>query len=72
MSHTPDRLLSRVNVAGRMLTFGVFQPLGALAAGLLAGHLPVGWTLALCGAPMVVAGVTRPGVSAGPLTTPAR
>ena len=57
MTHTPGRLQSRVNVVGRMLTFGVFQPLGALAAGVLAEHLSVGWTLALCGLPMVVAGL---------------
>ncbi|MEV6850394.1 MFS transporter [Actinoplanes sp. NPDC051411] len=57
MSHTPDRLQSRVNVVGRMLTFGIFQPLGALAAGLLAEHVPVGWAVTLCGLPMILAGL---------------
>jgi len=33
---TPERLLSRVNTAGRMLSWGVGWTLGSLAAGVLA------------------------------------
>jgi hypothetical protein len=58
--------------AGRMLTFGIFQPTGTLAAGTLAEHVAVGWTLALCGLPMLVigaAGLTR---TAAPTETPVR
>jgi MFS family permease len=33
---TPDRLQSRVNTAGRMLSFGIGWPLGALAGGVVA------------------------------------
>ncbi len=33
---TPDALLSRVNAAGRMLSFGLGSPLGALAGGVVA------------------------------------
>jgi hypothetical protein len=34
---TPERLLGRVNTAGRMLSFGVGWTLGALGASALAG-----------------------------------
>jgi hypothetical protein len=36
---TPDRLQSRVNTAGRMLSFGLGWPLGALAGGVVAQAL---------------------------------
>ncbi len=36
---TPDRLQSRVNTAGRMLSFGLGWPLGALAGGVVAEAL---------------------------------
>lgn len=39
---TPDRLQGRVNVVGRMVTFGVGQPLGAMAAGWAAAIVPLG------------------------------
>lgn len=48
--------MSRVNVVGRMLTFGIFQPLGALAAGLLAERFSAAWAVTLCGLPMILAG----------------
>jgi MFS family permease len=38
---TPEHLLSRVNTAGRMLSWGVGWTLGSLAAGALATHLGV-------------------------------
>jgi MFS family permease len=50
---TPERLLSRVNTAGRMLSWGIGWPLGATAAGILAGHLGVRPTLIV----MVCAGL---------------
>ncbi|MEU8081670.1 MFS transporter [Catellatospora citrea] len=57
---TPEHLQGRVNVVGRMLTFGVGQPLGAVAAGLLAERLSVTATLLLCTIPLFVA--LAPGV----------
>lgn len=57
MARTPDRLQSRVNVVGRMLTFGIFQPLGALTAGVLAEHFAAAWALTVCGLPMILAGL---------------
>jgi MFS family permease len=35
---TPERLLSRVNTVGRMLSFGAGWPLGAILAGVVAEH----------------------------------
>jgi MFS family permease len=35
---TPERLLSRVNTVGRMLSFGAGWPLGAVLAGVVAQH----------------------------------
>jgi MFS family permease len=53
---TPERLLSRVNTAGRMLSWGIGWPLGATAAGLLAGPLGVRTTiLAMVGAGVLAA-----------------
>jgi MFS family permease len=42
---TPERLLSRVNTASRMLSWGIGWPVGAVVAGILAGHLGVRPTL---------------------------
>lgn len=36
---TPEPLLSRVNTAGRMLSFGLGYPAGAVAGGVLSSHL---------------------------------
>lgn len=36
---TPEPLLSRVSTAGRMLSFGVGYPLGAVVGGVLSSHL---------------------------------
>jgi predicted MFS family arabinose efflux permease len=50
---TPEPLLSRVNTAGRMLSWGVGWTLGALAAGALAervGTRPAMLWLVSCGA----------------------
>jgi len=38
---TPEHLLSRVNTAGRMLSWGLGWTVGALAAGALAGQVGV-------------------------------
>jgi predicted MFS family arabinose efflux permease len=38
---TPENLLSRVNTAGRMLSWGIGWPVGATGAGLLAEHIGV-------------------------------
>ncbi|OLB80622.1 MAG: hypothetical protein AUI14_06260 [Actinobacteria bacterium 13_2_20CM_2_71_6] len=57
MIRTPEPLQGRVNVVGRMLTFGVGQPLGAVAAGVLAERLPVAATLLLCAVPIALAAV---------------
>jgi predicted MFS family arabinose efflux permease len=35
---TPEPLMSRVNTTGRMLSFGLGTPLGALLGGLVAQH----------------------------------
>ena len=50
---TPEHLLSRVNTAGRMLSFGVGWTGGALVAGALARVLDVGEVMLA----MVCAGV---------------
>jgi len=36
MQETPERLMSRVNTAGRMLSFGLGWPVGSLLGGLVA------------------------------------
>lgn len=50
---TPERLQSRVNVVGRMLSWGLGWPLGALGGGVLAGT--TGVRVALAGASAVAA-----------------
>ena len=61
---TPEALLSRVGTAGRVLSFGVGWPVGALLGGLVAdAHGPVAGMLAGASAPVVGAWVSR----AGPL-----
>ena len=53
---TPERLLSRVNTGGRMLSWGVGWTLGALSAGALAEHVGTGRAmLALVGFGVVAA-----------------
>jgi predicted MFS family arabinose efflux permease len=59
---TPERLMSRVNTAGRMLSFGAGFPLGALLGGAVAaGAGPVAGMLA--GAGMAAAGAVYAWVS---------
>ncbi|HEX8868245.1 MAG TPA: MFS transporter, partial [Lentzea sp.] len=52
---TPDRLQGRVNLVGRMVTFGVGQPIGALAGGVLADALSVRAALVITALPLVFA-----------------
>ncbi|MFI6094480.1 MFS transporter [Lentzea sp. NPDC051213] len=54
---TPDRLQGRVNLVGRMVTFGVGQPIGALAGGVLADELSVRSALVITSSPLVLAAV---------------
>ncbi|MEU3641774.1 MFS transporter [Lentzea sp. NPDC034063] len=55
---TPDHLQGRVNLVGRMMTFGVGQPAGALAGGVLADALSVRTALVITALPLVfVAGL---------------
>ncbi|WP_211768657.1 MFS transporter [Kutzneria sp. CA-103260] len=49
---TPERLQGRVNVTGRMLSYGLGEPTGALAAGLLAEATTVRIALLICSIPM--------------------
>jgi MFS family permease len=44
---TPDHLQARVNTAGRLVAYGVGQPLGAVAGGMLAQLLPIRLTFGL-------------------------
>ena len=52
---TPDHLQGRVNLVGRMLTFGVGQPLGAMAGGVIADALSVQTALVITALPLVLA-----------------
>lgn len=52
---TPDQLQGRVNVVGRMMTFGVGQPIGAMAGGVLADMLSVQAALVITSSPLVLA-----------------
>lgn len=54
---TPERLMSRVMTAGRMATFGVGYPLGALLAGLLAANVDVDRAIFICQLALVLAAV---------------
>lgn len=54
---TPDHLQGRVTLAGRMVTFGMGQPTGALAGGVLADALSVRATLVITALPLVFAAV---------------
>ncbi|GAA3679588.1 putative MFS family arabinose efflux permease [Lentzea atacamensis] len=64
---TPDHLQGRVNLVGRMVTFGVGQPTGALAGGVLADAWSVQAALVITALPLVfAAGVGWSKVKAGP------
>ncbi|MDT7790518.1 MAG: hypothetical protein QOF58_8937 [Pseudonocardiales bacterium] len=52
---TPDRLQGRVNLVGRVVTFGIGQPTGAPAGGVLADALPVRAALVITALPLVFA-----------------
>ncbi|MEU0882396.1 MFS transporter [Lentzea sp. NPDC005914] len=52
---TPDQLQGRVGLAGRMVTFGIGQPVGALAGGALADALSVRTALVITALPLVFA-----------------
>jgi MFS family permease len=52
---TPERLQGRVGLVGRMVTFGVGQPIGALAGGVLADALSVKAALVITALPLVFA-----------------
>ena len=52
---TPDHLQGRVNLTGRVVTFGVGQPTGAMAGGVLADALSVQAALVITALPLVVA-----------------
>ncbi|GGU38528.1 MFS transporter [Lentzea flava] len=52
---TPDHLQGRVNVVGRTVTFGVGQPLGALAGGAVADLVSVKAALVITALPLVFA-----------------
>ncbi|WP_330276948.1 MFS transporter [Lentzea sp. NBC_00516] len=52
---SPDHLQGRVNLVGRMMTFGVGQPVGALAGGVLADALSVRSALVITALPLVFA-----------------
>lgn len=54
---TPERLMSRVMTAGRMATFGVGYPLGAVAAGALAGAFDTDEAVLVCQLSLVLAAV---------------
>lgn len=55
---TPDHLQGRVNLVGRVVTFGLGQPLGAMAGGVLADALSVRTALVITSLPLVlVAGI---------------
>lgn len=51
---TPEPLQSRVNTAGRMLSFGLGYPLGALAAGVAAQQAGPRAAIVACMAPLVL------------------
>lgn len=52
---TPDHLQGRVTLAGRMVTFGLGQPTGALAGGVLADALSVQAAFVITALPLVFA-----------------
>ncbi|WP_439659324.1 MFS transporter [Lentzea sp. HUAS TT2] len=52
---TPDHLQGRANLVGRVVTFGVGQPVGALGGGVLADALSVRSALVIAALPLVVA-----------------
>ncbi|WP_051426273.1 MFS transporter [Jiangella gansuensis] len=52
---TPEPLMSRVMTAGRMATFGVGYPLGAVLAGMLASRFDTDTTILICQLSLVVA-----------------
>ena len=52
---TPDHLQGRVNLVGRVMTFGVGQPVGALGGGVLADALSVRSALVITALPLVFA-----------------
>ncbi|SEE60841.1 MFS transporter [Jiangella alba] len=54
---TPERLMSRVMTAGRMATFGVGYPLGAVAAGALAGVFDTDEAVLVCQLSLVLAAI---------------
>ncbi len=54
---TPEPLMSRVMTAGRMATFGVGYPLGAVAAGALAGTVDTDVAVMVCQLSLVVAAI---------------
>ncbi|USX55408.1 MFS transporter [Lentzea sp. HUAS12] len=54
---TPDHLQGRVGLVGRMMTFGIGQPAGALAGGVLADALSVRSALVTAALPLAVAAV---------------
>lgn len=54
---TPDHLQGRVNLVGRMLTFGVGHPIGAMTGGVLADALSVKSALVITSLPLVLAAV---------------
>jgi len=54
---TPDAFMSRVNAAGRMLSFGLGTPLGALLGGALTGSIGIRAALLVCLVPMTAMAV---------------
>ncbi|MDX8036954.1 MFS transporter [Lentzea sp. BCCO 10_0856] len=54
---TPDHLQGRVGLVGRMVTFGVGQPTGALAGGVLADAVSVRTALVITALPLVLVAV---------------
>jgi hypothetical protein len=68
---TPDHLQARVNTAGRLIAYGVGQPLGAVLGGVLAQLLPIRLTFGLLaiGAAAGAALAGRACLGSGPLAT---
>jgi predicted MFS family arabinose efflux permease len=54
---TPEHLQGRVSMVGRMLTFGLGQPVGALAGGVLADLTTVRTELFVTAVPLAIAAV---------------
>jgi MFS family permease len=71
-SVAPEGMQGRVNLVGRMVAFGLAQPLGALAGGWLAEYISVGTVLAIMAAPMLLSALWGGFVSKVPATAEAR